>query len=31
MNADGTNQHPVHPGGFAGVPGWQPLPADETD
>jgi len=29
MNADGSNQHPVHPGGLQFVPAWQPLPAEE--
>jgi Tol biopolymer transport system component len=30
MNADGSDPHPVHPGGFQFVPGWQPLPAGES-
>jgi Tol biopolymer transport system component len=25
MNADGTDQHPVHPRGLQYVPAWQPL------
>src|SRR6266545_2255207 len=32
MNADGTDQHPVHPAGINQlVPAWQPLPTDSTD
>jgi Tol biopolymer transport system component len=30
MNADGSDQHPVHPGGSQFVPAWQPLPAEES-
>src|ERR1700722_2543841 len=26
MNADGSDQHPLHPGGKQYVPAWQPLP-----
>ena len=29
MNADGGNQHPVHPGGRQLAPSWQPLPLDD--
>jgi len=28
MNADGSDPHVVHPGGFQFVPAWQPLPDD---
>jgi TolB protein len=31
MNADGSDQHPVHPGGIQFVPAWQPLPLEESD
>jgi Tol biopolymer transport system component len=31
MNADGGDQHPVHPGGVQFVPAWQPLPLEESD
>lgn len=31
MNADGSDQHPVHPGGFQFVPGWQPLPLEGSN
>jgi len=31
MNADGSDQHLVHPGGVQFVPGWQPLPPEESD
>jgi Tol biopolymer transport system component len=29
MNADGSDPHPVHPGGFQFVPAWQPLPTED--
>ena len=29
MNANGSDQHPVHPGGFQFAPTWQPLPLDD--
>jgi Tol biopolymer transport system component len=29
MNADGSDPHPVHPGGVQFVPAWQPLPMEE--
>lgn len=31
MNAYGSDQHPVHPGGVQFVPAWQPLPLEESD
>jgi Tol biopolymer transport system component len=31
MNADGSDQHPVHPGGMQFVPTWQPLPLEDSD
>jgi hypothetical protein len=32
MNADGSDQHPVHPGpGFQIAPAWQPRGARDTD
>jgi Tol biopolymer transport system component len=31
MNADGSDQHPVHPGGTQFVPAWQPLPPEQSD
>jgi hypothetical protein len=31
MNADGTNVHPVRPGGIQFVPAWQPRDTDAGD
>jgi Tol biopolymer transport system component len=31
MNADGSDQHPVHPGGIQFVPAWQALPPEQSD